>query len=72
MSGVPTQPTCETVFPLRLEPMELYQIADDWPAWPSTYYLRLGLEGQFDRRALEQAVRTVVARHPMLQAVVQS
>jgi NRPS condensation-like uncharacterized protein len=60
------------VFPLRLTPMEQYQLADDWPAQPSTYYLRLGLEGQFDRRALEQAVRAAAARHPMFQAVAQS
>jgi NRPS condensation-like uncharacterized protein len=60
------------VFPLPLEPMEQYQFEDDWPTQPSTFYLRLGLEGQFDRDALEQAVETAVARHPMLGAVVQS
>ncbi len=60
------------VFPLPLEPMEQYQLADDWPTQPSTYYLRLGLEGQFDRPAFEQAVRMAAPRHPMLQAVVQT
>ena len=59
------------VFPLPLEPMEQYQLSDDRPTQPSTYYLRLGLEGQFDRRTLEQAVRAAAARHPMLTAVVQ-
>ncbi|HUT94659.1 MAG TPA: condensation domain-containing protein [Thermoguttaceae bacterium] len=60
------------VFPLPLAPMEQYMLADDWPAHPRTFYLRLGLEGQFDHEALERAVPIAMARHPLLGAVVQS
>lgn len=47
-------------------------LADDWPAHPRTFYLRLGLEGQFDREAFERAVPVAMARHPLLGALVQS
>jgi len=60
------------VFPLPLAPMEQYMLADDWPAHPRTFYLRLGLAGQFDHQALERAGPIAMARHPLLGAVVQS
>jgi len=62
----------DMVFPLPLAPMEQYMLADDWPTHPRTFYLRLGLEGQFDRQAFGRAVETALARHPLLAAVVRS
>lgn len=58
------------VFPLRLSPYESYILADDRPTSPMTYFARLRFTGKIERGAIECALATALARHPLLTAVV--
>lgn len=62
----------ETILPLPLKPFEDYMLADDRPAYPMEFFMRLRFAGRFDRAALEAALATALSRHPLLTAVVQS
>jgi len=59
------------IFPLPLVPFEAYMLQDDRPAYPMNFFMRLRFSGRFDRPALESALATAVARHPLLSARVQ-
>jgi len=59
------------ILPLPLVPFEEYMLADDRPAYPMSFFIRLRFSGRFARPALESAVRTAVGRHPLLSAVVR-
>ena len=60
-----------TIFPLPLVPFEAYMLLDDRPAYPMNFFIRLRFSGRFQRAALESALQTVVARHPLLSARVR-
>ena len=60
-----------TIFPLPLVPFEEYMFADDRPAYPMNFFARFRFSGRFDRDALDGALQTVVARHPLLGAQLQ-
>ncbi|MGO8751190.1 MAG: hypothetical protein ACLQNE_35030 [Thermoguttaceae bacterium] len=59
------------IFPLALAPFEEYMLADDRPAYPMTFFLRLRLAGRFGLETFPQALRTAVSRHPLLSALVR-
>jgi hypothetical protein len=59
------------ILPLPLAPFEEYMLADDRPAYPMNFFIRLRFSGTFDRPALDSALQTALARHPLLSAVVQ-
>ncbi len=46
-------------------------LADDRPAFPMEFFVRLRFAGRFDRAALEAAFSTALVRHPLLCAVVR-
>lgn len=55
--------------PLPLVPFEEYMLRDDHPAFPMSIFLRLRFSGRLDRPAAETALRTAVARHPLVSAM---
>ena len=57
------------VLPLPLVPFERYMLADDRPAYPMNFFVRLRFAGRFDRPALDAAMSAAIARHPLLTAV---
>jgi hypothetical protein len=57
------------VLPLPLVPSEQYMLADDRPAYPMNFFVRLRFAGRFDRRALDAAISAAVARHLLLIAI---
>jgi NRPS condensation-like uncharacterized protein len=57
------------VLPLPLVPFEQYMLADDRPAYPMNFFVRLRFAGRFDRRALDAAMSAALARHPLLTAI---
>ena len=59
------------IFPLALAPFEEYMLADDRPAYPMTFFLRLQLAGRFGPETFPQALRTTISRHPLLCALVR-
>jgi hypothetical protein len=59
------------IFPLPVAPFEAYLLRDDRPAYPMNFFIRLRFSGRFGRFALKSALRTAVARHPLLSAVVR-
>jgi len=56
------------VLPLPLVPFEQYMLADDRPAYPMNFFMRLRFAGRFGRRALDAAT-SVRARQPLLTAI---
>lgn len=54
------------MFPLRLTPFETYFWLDDSPAYPTSYPIELRFTGEVSRAALERALATTLARHPLL------
>jgi len=57
------------VLPLPLVSFEQYMLADDRPAYPMNFFVRLRFAGRFDRCVLDAAMSVVLARHPLLTAV---
>ncbi|MGE0376747.1 MAG: WS/DGAT domain-containing protein [Planctomycetaceae bacterium] len=60
------------VFPLPFTPFEYYYWCDDRPDWPTTFPIELVFRGTLQRPEFEQAYRLVVARHPLLHALVDT
>lgn len=56
----------------RLTAFEEYMFLDDTPAFPMYSYQTLRLSGEIDRSALEDAYRAAMARHPLLNASVET
>ena len=52
-----------------LTPLEEYFLLEDRPAYPWSFFVRLGLTGCADRQAAEKALRHCVARHPLLSSI---
>jgi hypothetical protein len=57
---------------LPLTTMEEFLYWEDRPAYPWSCFVRLRFSGRLDRTAFEAAVRTVVARHPLFTAIVET
>ncbi len=57
--------------PLPLAAFEEYMLRDDRPKYPMSIIARLNFAGRLERRATEEALETVVARHPLLRAKVR-
>jgi hypothetical protein len=57
--------------PLPLAAFEEYMLWDDRPQHPMNILARLKFDGQVNRQAMEEAVVSVVARHPLLRAKVR-
>jgi NRPS condensation-like uncharacterized protein len=57
-------------FPLTT--MEEFMYWEDRPAFPCLCFIRLKFSGCLDRTAFETAVRTVLPRHPLLTAKIES
>ena len=51
---------------LPLTTMEEFIYWEDRPAYPWSCFVRLRFSGCLDRAAFESAVRTVLARHPLV------
>jgi len=56
---------------LPLTRFETYLFHEDRPAYPCWFLTRLRFQGRFDRVVLEEAWERVLARHPLLTAVVR-
>jgi hypothetical protein len=52
-----------------LTPLEEYFLLEDRPAYPWSFFVRLGLAGCADRQAAEKALRHCVAWHPLLSSI---
>ncbi len=59
------------MFPLPLNCLEEYMVADDRPSHPMSGVFRLRFDGLLDREALEAAVNVVIGRHALLRAAVR-
>jgi hypothetical protein len=57
--------------PSRLAPFEEYMLFDDRPAYPMNFFLRLHFSGGGILPALQAALPSVLARHPLLSAVIR-
>lgn len=57
---------------LPLTTMEEFLYWEDRPAYPWSCFVRMRFSGCLDRAAFESAVRTVLARHPLLTAKVET
>ncbi|MDD4269095.1 MAG: hypothetical protein PHO07_06265 [Pirellulales bacterium] len=66
--GLPDRGGDAPLFPLPLVPFERYMVADDRRGYPMTFPVRVELEGQLCRDALEAALADAIARHPLLNA----
>ena len=60
------------LFPLPLEVFEAFNLADDRPDYPKAFVIELQFTGCMDRSALETAMATALAVHPMLRARVET
>lgn len=58
------------VLPLQLSPLENMMLADDHPAYPTTFFIQLGLLGQVSRDAFAEATHDALERHPLLRAII--
>jgi NRPS condensation-like uncharacterized protein len=56
------------ILPLRLTPFERYMTLDDRPNYPMTFAAALELRGAVSPEALQQAVASLGARHPLIEA----
>ena len=54
--------------PLKLTPFEEYMLCDDLPDYPMTGFFRLRFSGKLNFKAMESAVQTATARHPLLRS----
>lgn len=68
-------PTTDTrqprVLPLNLTPFEDYMLWDDRSEYPMTFVVQMEFDGAIDRSAIQMALPDALARHPLLQAIVQ-
>jgi hypothetical protein len=55
---------------LPLTPFEEYMLCDDSPEHPGCFFLRLRLSGPSNRTALDAALASAIARHPLLASTV--
>lgn len=55
--------------PCLLTPLEEYFLLEDRPAYPWSFFVRLGCTGRADRQAAEAALRHCLARHPLLSSI---
>ncbi|MGD9633358.1 MAG: condensation domain-containing protein [Pirellulales bacterium] len=60
-----------SVFPLPLNAIEHYMLADDTADYPRLFWLTLRLRIQLDEARLRQAIDAATARHPLLRANVE-
>jgi len=60
----------DALFPLPLTPFEHYYWCDDRPVSPTTFPVELTFRGTIERARFEQALRSTIARHPLLNALV--
>jgi len=58
-------------FPLYLTPLETFMWVEDRPAYPMTFLIHMEFSGTVDREAFESALEEALARHPLLNALVQ-
>jgi hypothetical protein len=58
-------------FPLPLTPFEYYYWCDDRPDYPTTFPVELTFSGKLEPEPFSRALATVVARHPLLTALVR-
>ena len=54
--------------PLKLTPFEEYMLCDDRPDYPMTGFFRLQFSGKLNSRAMDSAIQTATARHPLLRS----
>lgn len=66
VSAAPNVPA--QVFPLPVTPLEYYYLCDDQPDYPTTFLFELTFSGTLAREPFAEAVRTALARHPLLTA----
>jgi len=55
-------------FPLPIVAFEDYLLADDRPAYPMNFFIRMKFSGRVDRRAATAALAEMAGRHPMVTA----
>jgi NRPS condensation-like uncharacterized protein len=58
------------LMPLPLAPMEEYLLLDESPAFPMNFFGRFRFSGHFDRAVFESVLSDVVARNPLLSAII--
>lgn len=58
------------LFPLPLAPFEFYYLQDDRSDYPTAFPAVLRFAGKLDRQAFTHAMQLVVARHPLLTAII--
>ncbi len=58
--------------PLPLVPFEQLMLVDDRPAYPMNFFIRLRFTGRLEREVLSAALRAVLPRHPLLNAIVRN
>ncbi len=56
--------------PLKLTPFEEYMLCDDRPDYPMTGFFRLRFSGKLNFQAMNSAIQTATARHPLLRSKV--
>ena len=54
--------------PLKLTPFEEYMLCDDRPDYPMTGFFRLRFSGKLNFQAMNSAIQTATARHPLLRS----
>ncbi len=60
------------LFPLPLTAFEQYMLADDRPRYPMGFFIEIVVSGQLRQAEFETAVNLAFARHPLLNACIQS
>src|SRR5262249_41848983 len=61
----------KALFPLPLSPFENLFLLEDSPAYPIQFFGRLRFRGRLRTNEMNQALGIVLARHPLLTAIVQ-
>jgi hypothetical protein len=67
----PVERRVSGVWPLRLAPFERYLLTDDSPDYPMQFFCRLRFTGRFLEEPLNEALRSALDRHPMLEAILR-
>ena len=57
--------------PLKLTSFEEYMLCDDRPDYPMTGFFRLRFSGKLSFQAMDSAIQSVTARHPLLRSRVR-
>ncbi len=60
------------LFPLPLTSMERFHLLDDGPAFSNSTFAKFEFEGQIDPQLGQQALDMAIARHPLVQAKIDS